>query len=223
MVLFTIESGRSELHFLDLRISLSSQEWHTQEVDINCDIDSTSYSHPRHNKVSSTTLLNHLVSIRHEPYAFRKELDTIKCLANYNGILMSIEKIVKNKMTFRTLSRLTSLSKFDQVREKIKRLWLPYVRKFIAKMVRQKAVQLHTRLLKLRMLGPILSSLKNQVPSEEKKRVDRLLHSDCPALYEEGTDRRFRIHFKEYKRAYDTNLEKRHSTLSNTAPPESRP
>ena len=87
-------------------------------------MNASSYCHPRYKESPYMWMIYRLLAIPLEEVSFRREVDTIKCLAKRNNVVLDIEKIVRGKLITKSLCRFTSLRRGGGPTNKEKMSWI---------------------------------------------------------------------------------------------------
>jgi len=108
---FTLEVGGKIINFLDLSITINTGKHEfsifRKPTYTDITIDGSSYAPPPHKHAAFHSMIHRLVSIPLTPEAFRKEMDTIKHIAETNHVKLDIDKLVHRKLVSRALDATT--------------------------------------------------------------------------------------------------------------------
>ena len=129
---FTLEVGGKSINFLDFSINLHEGK-HTfgifrKPTYSGITIDGYSYCPPSHKHAAFLSMIHRAVSTPLAPEAFKKEVDTIKLIAENNHVKLDVDKIIHKKLISRALDA-TTFHPRDMNREKETYIRLPYLGK----------------------------------------------------------------------------------------------
>jgi hypothetical protein len=202
-ITFTLEVGGKSINFLDLSITIHEGK-HEFEVfrkptytDIA--IDGSSYCHTSHKHAGFLSMIHRLVSIPLTPKAFKREVDTIKLIAENNHVKLNIDKMIHKKLVSRTLDATTTLPRDTRNNNKDRWIRIPYLGKLSSHISRLlKPLHLRPAFYNVNTLRNHFSRLKDPIPLDEKCGVYRLQCDDCPFTYIGQTGRPLKSRLKEH-------------------------
>jgi len=152
-------------------------------------------------------MVHRLVSLPLLPQAIAKETDTIKYIAEVNGLNIDVDKLIRKKRIARSLDSTTTLKRDIRKRRWIRLPYLGRLSKKLSQVLR--TFDLQPAFYSVNRLCDTFPSPKDPIPILEKSGVYRLECSDCRTFYVGQTGRKLRDRISEHEKAVERHAPER--------------
>ena len=216
---FTMEIGKiRKINYLDITIAIEDGkptfEIYRKPEFTDQIIPNSSFHHYSQKHAALHSMLHRLLSIPLSPEKFKKELDTIKCIATSNGYNQAtVDKILKRKRRKQAFQKITpGLTPTEKTSVSWRRM--PFLGNLSHKISNVLPANIRPAFRSPKNLLRLLGNSKDKRAIESISGVYELSCADCPTRYIGRTGRSLGVRAAEHHRDYRL---KRGQPLSNFA------